>query len=180
MLKTVTELIREGPAELSEAEKLRQAQGLLDAASVTCPTGRLRDGVYDETGVAYKLPRHIVSDPVNMAVDLEERHSEELEHKEGLSIVDGADETDEDGLDRRDEKGKGRMGNPLKIRARLSDRGTDVHLEIGDEQTVKTITRRIQDEVGVCFHQCHYGDPLLIIVRCLMMLKLSWLIWAKF
>lgn len=128
---------------------MREAQGLLDAAGITCPTGRLRDGLYDETGVSYKLPKHIISDPVNIAPDQEERHSDELEHKEGLSVVDGADETDEDGLERRDEKGKGRVGNPLKIRARLSDRGTDVHLEIGDEQTVRTITRLIQEQAAV-------------------------------
>jgi len=154
VLRNVTELLRQGSAESSEEHRLKEAQGMLEAAAITCPTGRIRDGLYDETGVSYKLPKHIITDPVNVIPDEVERHSHDMETKEGLSVMDGADETDEDGLERKDEKGKRGVGNPIKIRARLSDRGTDIHLEIGDEQTVKTIARMIQDEAAVSYVRC--------------------------
>ncbi|CBF87999.1 hypothetical protein AN1173.2 [Aspergillus nidulans FGSC A4] len=44
------------------------AQSIIDAAGVTVPTGDLCQGVYDEQGVLYRLPRCIVSDPVNIVV----------------------------------------------------------------------------------------------------------------
>ncbi|KAL4985823.1 hypothetical protein BDW68DRAFT_164418 [Aspergillus falconensis] len=44
------------------------AQSIIDAAGVTVPTGDLCQGVYDEQGVLYRLPRCIVSDPVDIVV----------------------------------------------------------------------------------------------------------------
>ncbi|KAL4976371.1 hypothetical protein BDW66DRAFT_53267 [Aspergillus desertorum] len=44
------------------------AQSIIDAAGVTVPTGDLCQGVYDEQGVLYRLPRCIVSDPLNIVV----------------------------------------------------------------------------------------------------------------
>ncbi len=42
------------------------AQGILDAAAVTLPTGNLVDGCYDEVGNLYRLPEVVVSDPLNI------------------------------------------------------------------------------------------------------------------
>lgn len=150
MLRQVVELLHDSLEDVSEDDRLRQAQGLLDAAGLTSPTGRIRDGIYDERGELYKLPKHVISDPINMVRDTAERHSEDLEKKEGFGTLDGADETDEDGLvAKREEKGKGRAGNPIQIRARLSDRGHDVMVNVGDAQTVKAVAAKVQEAAEV-------------------------------
>lgn len=48
------------------------AQGILDAAAVTLPTGNLVDGCYDEVGNLYRLPEVVVSDPSNIITNGEE------------------------------------------------------------------------------------------------------------
>jgi Ubiquitin-binding domain len=56
-LQNVCELVRSGD--------VATAQGILDAAGITLPTGNLVDGCYDEVGNLYRLPEVVVSDPVN-------------------------------------------------------------------------------------------------------------------
>ncbi|KAL4790238.1 hypothetical protein BDV19DRAFT_372658 [Aspergillus venezuelensis] len=69
------------------------AQSIIDAAGVTVPTGDLCQGVYDERGVLYRLPRCIVSDPLNMVAG---ELDDEDENESGGEIADG-DRDDEDG-----------------------------------------------------------------------------------
>ncbi|KAJ0424767.1 hypothetical protein BJY00DRAFT_247884 [Aspergillus carlsbadensis] len=54
---------------LMRADDLVTAQSIIDAAGVTVPTGDLCQGVYDEQGVLYRLPRCIVSDPENIVAE---------------------------------------------------------------------------------------------------------------
>lgn len=35
------------------------AKTVLEASGCTCPTGRLGEGIWDERGVLYKLPRYV-------------------------------------------------------------------------------------------------------------------------
>ncbi|KAL4925874.1 ubiquitin domain-containing protein [Aspergillus undulatus] len=81
------------------------AQSIVDAAGVTVPTGDLCQGVYDEQGVLYRLPRCIVSDPENIvAGDLSEEEedrsrsggdTDEEDHEDGDGEVDVGFETDD-------------------------------------------------------------------------------------
>ncbi|KAL4905977.1 hypothetical protein BDW74DRAFT_167604 [Aspergillus multicolor] len=75
------------------------AQSIVDAAGVTVPTGDLCQGVYDEQGVLYRLPRCVVSDPVNMVVggadDAERSDRGSESDGDGSEEVDVGFETDE-------------------------------------------------------------------------------------
>ncbi|KAB8339175.1 hypothetical protein FH972_022110 [Carpinus fangiana] len=107
------------------------AQAILQAVGCTVPTGFLADGVWDERGVLYKLPRWVISDPLNLGVDDEEvgegayaRGGEEEEKRAGKGkgpvAAVAAAVGDDDGL-----------GAALRnVRLRLSDRGTDVVLVV--------------------------------------------------
>ena len=56
-------------AELVRGGDLATAQGVLDAAGCTCPTGELaRGGVYDERGRLYEVPDWVVGDPGDLVV----------------------------------------------------------------------------------------------------------------
>lgn len=135
-LKVVVELMAEGETQ--------DAQGILDASAITVPTGDLINGVYDEVGNFYQLPEHIVSDPENLVLGSQE-HIAKSES--------GSELTDEDKLERRrEEKGKGvlKIGEVVKVKARLSDRGgQDIVVTIGKEQNVRVLVRRIQEEINV-------------------------------
>jgi hypothetical protein len=140
---------------------LETAQGIIDAAGITVPSGNLADGCYDEGGALYRLPAYIVADPMNMVV---EEVSADVggavcatgvaERKIGADedeSASGTDDEDEEVLkERREEKGKGTERDAIKVKARLSDRGgPDVVILIGKTQTVGVLARRIQTEAGV-------------------------------
>jgi hypothetical protein len=58
-----------------------------------------------------------------------------------------------DSEDRRDEKGKISERDLIRVTARLSDRGSDVVVSVGKNQTVGLIARRVQQEAGISAHQ---------------------------
>lgn len=144
-LRLVSEMLRQGD--------LAGAQGVLDAVNASCPNGRvaggrgrdrLKGGIYDERGQLYDIPGWVLADPEDMTED---------EEKD----PDAADDGDESADDivarerRRDEKGKGRaedIGEEVRVRARLSDRGTDVVATVGTKQKVAVLVRRIQEQAG--------------------------------
>ena len=139
---------------------LQGAQAVLDAAGVTCPTGRLGDGVWDEHGQLYKLPRWVLSDPVNVVEGGD--HEDEDEDVDALAAEEGEDD-DEEGKEEylsdteekeKVEKGKGRVlkadaEDSLKIKARLSDRGTDVIVLVNKSANVKTLIKSVKEEAEV-------------------------------
>lgn len=120
------------------------AQSILDAAAITVPTGDLKNGAYDEAGNLYHLPEHIISDPQNLLTD----RQEEIQKGETSDEM-----VEDDELERkREKKGKEvlKIGDIVKIRARLSDRGgPDVVIQMGKDQAVRTLIRRIQEEANV-------------------------------
>lgn len=138
------------------------AQGMMDAVGLTCPTGRIKSdkirgqngerrkgGIFDEQGRGYDIPGWIVRDPADL---LPEPEAVEKETLDGAS--DEEDEWTDDGeggRKKRDEKGKARaesIGEPVKVRARLSDRGSDVTVEVGANQKVRTVNKRISEQAG--------------------------------
>ncbi|KAL4950739.1 hypothetical protein BDW69DRAFT_51746 [Aspergillus filifer] len=70
------------------------AQSIIDAAGVTVPTGDLCQGAYDERGVLYRLPRCIVSDPLNIVAG---ELGDEDEEEEISTDGDRDDDDDDDG-----------------------------------------------------------------------------------
>lgn len=134
-LRSVIDLLADGD--------IATAQSILDAAAITVPTGDLKNGAYDEAGNLYQMPEHIVSDPTNLVLDQEIKKTETLN-----DVTD-----DEEELDRkREEKGKAvlKIGDVIKVKARLSDRGgPDVVVAIGKDQAIRVLVRRIQEETNV-------------------------------
>lgn len=153
------------------------AQGILDAAAITLPTGNLVDGCYDEIGNLYRLPEVVVSDPGNLGADTEgeditvdgSRHSNNIDGETMIGfpeskvsataeerVLDREDkdveEEDREVLERRKEdKGKASERDAVKVRCRLSDRGgPDVVIALGKSQYVATLVRRVQAEGNVC------------------------------
>ena len=135
-LKIVVGLLGEG--------EIDTAQGILDAANITVPTGDLINGVYDEVGNFYQLPEHMISDPENLVQE---------EKAPTSDAPPEAEETDEDEAERRrEEKGKAvlKTEESIRVKARLSDRGgPDIVIEMSKDQNVRVLIRRIQDEAGV-------------------------------
>ena len=145
-LRLVCEMLRQG--------NVQDAQGVTDAANLSAPQGRVaidkgrhrhRGGVYDERGELYDIPAWVVTDPQDVVEDEEEKD------------LDGAasdSEGDEDAAlakQKRDEKGKGRaddIGELLSVRCRLSDRGTDVTVEVGSKEKTAVLVRNIQAQIG--------------------------------
>lgn len=148
-LRVVCDLLRK-----QTAEDMAEAQGILDAMGITCPTGRVasgrgrdkvKGGVYDERGVLYELPTWVISDPEDI-VEAQANDREEKPTADDDALL-GAPSTPS----QRDEKGKGRMediGDIVHMRCRLSDRGSDVTVEVGKKQQVSVLVRKIQDQVG--------------------------------
>ncbi|KGO72788.1 hypothetical protein PITC_057640 [Penicillium italicum] len=153
-VSTVVSLIRSGD--------LATAQGILDAAGITVPTGDLCEGCYDQQGVLYRVPQCVVSDPENM-VSLSSRTASEdggpagyEEEQDAGALSDGKLATDDASGDelisqdverRREEKGKTSERDLIHVRARLSDRGgPDILLSIGKGQTVGFLARKVHQE----------------------------------
>lgn len=150
--------------ELLRAGDTATAQGIIDAAGVTVPTGDLCDGCYDENGGLYRLPEVIVMDPSNVVDTENESTSHRLSSETTTGIGDdvisdgkiaAADDSDDvyedEELERRKEqKGKAIERDLIKVKARLSDRGgPDVTIVIGKGSSVGALVRRVQTEAGV-------------------------------
>lgn len=126
-----------------------EAQGILDAVKLTSPNGRVaigrgrdrvKGGLYDERGELYELPAWLVTDPADI---IEEQEKDDQE-------AGGHRKSSETAASRRDEKGKGRaadVGETIRVRARLSDRGQDLVISIGTREKVAVIVRKLQKQV---------------------------------
>lgn len=135
------------------------AQGIIDAAGITVPTGNMSEGCYDANGALYRLPDVIISDPVNVVEttasdDLICKGHVDTDEEDDASTKMGIDsETKEleEELERKgEEKGKRNERDTIKVRARLSDRGgPDITVRIGKEQNVGLLARKIQHEARV-------------------------------
>ena len=139
---------------------IAEAQGILDALNITCPNGRMargrgrnreKGGLYDERGELYDIPSWVLTDPEDIVEDGEK------DVDEGVAEDDDDEEEDDDNVDpataarRRDEKGKGRaedLGDTIQLRARLSDRGTDLMISVGTKQKIADVIRIVQSQIG--------------------------------
>lgn len=152
-LRVVCEEVREG--------RLGEAQAILDALNITCPTGRIaggrsaarnaggrraRGGLYDERGEMYDIPAWVVRDPGDVVED-----EKSGEGDEGKGVIGGASTPEHEREQRREEKGKGRAEDPgeiVQLRLRLSDRGTDVVVSIGVKQKIADAIKEVRERIG--------------------------------
>jgi hypothetical protein len=156
-LKNVIDCLREGD--------LADAQGILDAMSVTLPTGKLEDGAYDENGNLYKLPQAVISDPSDVIEDIAEADTKtvtgdadtlasKLEPSGETTLSESKQISKEEKS--RAAKGKIAVRDAVKIRCRLSDRGSpesDLTVLLGRSEKVGFLTARIEEERDVSFER---------------------------
>lgn len=137
-LKLVCDMLREG--------NVKDAQGTLDAAGLTCPTGSVvggrgrRGGVYDDKGELYDVPGWIVADPADVVEDdvALDKEKAGLMAAEGLGMVEAkAQEQDVE------------IGQVVKVKARLSGKETDVVVSVGMEQRVGVLVDKIKAKADV-------------------------------
>lgn len=107
--------------------------------------------MYDERGVLYELPTWVIADPEDIIEGDGDDDEDQVEKAaadddpSSLTPIVGTPSS------RRDEKGKARLddiGDVVHVRCRLSDRGSDVTVEVGKKQQVSVLIRKIQDQVG--------------------------------
>lgn len=120
-----------------QAGKLREAQQWLEAMECTCPTGCLWKGVYDSTGVMYKVPEWLIVEPEGIVPEGTDAETE------GDSLVapgdtDAAHEADDDEDD-----------EPVVVRARVSLNGRDVMLKLRRKEPVASIVDKIKAQAEV-------------------------------
>ena len=143
--------------ELLQKGELVEAQAVLDAAGCVCPSGSLWKGVYDERGQSYDVPAWLIGDPPNLVQDTAGDGGGGGGGAGVREADEAGSETDDEeekpvALSRAEEKGKGRavdVGEILKIKARLSDRATDVVVKVGQKEHVKVLARRVEELAGV-------------------------------
>lgn len=112
------------------------AQGVLDAAGLTVPRGRLEEGIWDELGQLYRIESWIVADPRDIIEDITDE--EDINHKEPISMsIEG------------DTALVSAVTSKSKVRVRLSDRGTDVLVVIGKDQSVGFLKELIRERAKV-------------------------------
>lgn len=129
---------------------LATAQSILDAADITLPTGDLADGAYDPLGNYYQLPAHIVSDPANIASGAD-GVTGLGESKDDFTAGEPTAQDKDDPEQRREEKGKAVVNTRDLVSAtiRMSDTSRDLKLEVGKDETVRSIINHIFRELGV-------------------------------
>jgi len=150
-------------AEVSEydgATALATAQSILTAADITLPTGDLASGAYDAFGNYYQLPGWVVCDPLNIREEAGDTSFGDAKTALGGDTAtsdDGGLAEDDELERRREEKGKAvavMLGKPVRIRVRMSDTGRDIVVGIGEDETVRSLARRIREEAGVSLGLC--------------------------
>lgn len=109
---------------------------MLDAAGCTCPTGFLWRGVYDTTGVQYKVPEWVVVEPDGLAEE------EEGEAATGPTLVDAHVHAAPqlDGDDKDDVK---------LVRIRTSHNQRDVMISIRRKEFIVEIIEMLKKQAGV-------------------------------
>ena len=123
---------------------------ILSAAEISLPTGNLSNGVYDSLGNYYQLPEWAVSDPQNVQEDQAPGAKGDVSTAGEDTAAD--EELTDDEIDgKKQEKGK-EVDEPkelVKLRARLSENGQDINVNISESETVRSVAKKIALEAGV-------------------------------
>jgi hypothetical protein len=145
---------------------LATAHSILSAAEITVPNGDLTKVLYDRFGELYNLPKHIISDPQNLAPS----PPPELEDDgEGSKEEGESDEVDEDEiLRRREEKGKAVVNEAdlVDVKVRFSDAQPDHTVRVGQDDSVRLVVRRIAEEIAVSYPLSTGGQKKIGTAYC--------------
>ncbi|TVY25809.1 Uncharacterized protein LHYA1_G004592 [Lachnellula hyalina] len=149
-IRSALELLWAGGDPGDEDGGIGTAQSILDAAGVVMQHGDMTKLVYDSFGGLYELPKHIISDPENLAPS----PAPMLKNDDERSKEDGeSEEMDEDEvLRRREEKGKAVINEAdmVVVKVRFSDGALPDHsLRLGKDDSVRLLIRRVVEEVGL-------------------------------
>lgn len=128
---------------------LATAQMILNAADITLPDGDLAvRGCFDSSGVAYRLPEHVVSDPANL-IDDNMAETTVKSDDEG-DLAEESEEVDEEVLRRRESKGKAKAKEMIAVKARFQHGiNGDVVFKIGKNDSVRSLVKLITQKLEV-------------------------------
>ncbi|KAL4723920.1 hypothetical protein ACLX1H_009567 [Fusarium chlamydosporum] len=123
---------------------------ILSAAEISLPTGDLANGVYDALGNYYQLPEWAVSDPQNCQEDQGTASKGDISTVGDDTVAD--EELSDDEIDgKKQEKGKevDEAKELVKLRARLSENGRDINVNISESETVRSVAKKIALEADL-------------------------------
>ncbi|KAH7080519.1 hypothetical protein BKA63DRAFT_488272 [Paraphoma chrysanthemicola] len=116
-------------AQSLQAGKLKDAQQWLETMECTCPAGCLWKGVYDSTGVLYKVPEWLIVEPEGLVSDTES------DDDAATGATEGPQESDHDEDD-----------EPALVRVRISRNGQDVVLKLRRKQQIVSIVEKLKKQ----------------------------------
>ena len=119
-------------AQSLQAGKLKDAQQWLETMECTCPTGCLWKGVYDSTGIMYKVPEWLIVEPEGLVA--------EADSDEDAAM--GAAEVAQESDDEEDDE-------PSLVRVRISRNGHDVALKIRRKEQIMSIVEKLKKQAKV-------------------------------
>lgn len=108
---------------------------MLDVTGCTCPTGLFWRGVYDPTGVQYKVPEWVVVEPDGLVED----HVDDKMLAGPVAASPDAQDDDDDGPDEL-----------ASVRVRTSHDSKDVILDIHKKDSVAVIIGKLKEAAQVC------------------------------
>lgn len=110
---------------------------MLDVTGCTCPTGLVWRGVFDATGVQYKVPEWVVVEPEGIVED-EEQVEEGGSAREGGKVAQADTEEKED-----------TQGETFDVRIRTSHDARDVVVKVHRRDTVARIVDMVREKAKV-------------------------------
>ncbi|CAO2650544.1 Nn.00g018360.m01.CDS01 [Neocucurbitaria sp. VM-36] len=122
-------------AQYLQAGELQEAQTMLDVTGCTCPTGLLWKGVYDPTGVQYRVPEWVVVEPDGLAEEEDAQGEAAISPASAHAPIDGAQEPEEDDKD-----------DAQLVRARTSHNQRDVLISVRRKETVASIIEKLKKQ----------------------------------
>lgn len=143
-------------AQSLQVGKIKDAQQWLETMECTCPTGCLWKGVYDSTGIMYKVPEWLIVEPEGL---VSEEQADEDAAAGAASGVDAAQQSDDDD-----------DNEPLLVRARISRDGRDVTLKIRRKEPVAIIIEKLKKEAEVRSSKPYIPSCLLCMACHIMWL----------
>jgi hypothetical protein len=111
---------------------------MLDANDCTCPTGLLWRGVYDATGVQYKVPEWVVVEPEGLAEEGALDDKDMTGHVSASTVHEAVDDQPED-----DSNGL------IRVRVRTSHDQKDVLVVMRMKDSVATIIEKLKKQANV-------------------------------
>jgi hypothetical protein len=113
---------------------LQEAQSWLEATECTCPTGCLWKGVYDSTGVMYKVPEWLVVEPDGLVEESESEEEAATASASNSKVHESADEGEND---------------VVIVRARISRTQRDVKVRMRKCETVAVVIEKVKKQAKV-------------------------------